>query len=407
MAPIVQQSATPNVAATDAAHGLIDAVAEAIGHHPVSGVTIPLHEPEFGPNERAYVLDAIDSTFVSSVGAYVERFEAMLADFCGAKRAVAVVNGTAALHVALLAAGVDTDDEVLMPALTFVATAAAARYLGAVPHFVDVDAGRIGLCPRALAGRLEAVAERRSGRVVNRMTGRRIAAVVPMHAFGHPVDLKGIVAVAQEWGLAVIEDAAEALGSRVGDLPVGAGSRLAIMSFNGNKIITTGGGGAILTDDDELGRRLKHLTTTAKVPHRWAFVHDDVGFNYRLPNLNAALGCAQIERLPDFVARKRTLAARYETALSKLSEATFVPEPSGTTSNYWLVCALLVPGLAPHRDAILAVLNDAGIGARPVWTLLHRLAPYADCPRGDLSVSEDLEARLINLPSSARFGGTR
>jgi len=393
--------------ATDVARRLRWVVAEATRTAPDRDRPMSLHEPELDGRETDYVADAIASTFVSSVGAYVDRFEGMLAEICGARRAVAVVNGTAALHVALIASGVETGDEVLMPALTFAATAAAARYIGAFPHFVDADPDRLSLCPRALAARLDAVADRRREGVFNRESGRRIGAIVPMHVFGHPADMAGLSAVADAWGLPVVEDAAEALGSRDGDHPVGARARLATLSFNGNKIVTTGGGGAILTDDEALGRRLKHLTTTAKLPHRWAFVHDEVGFNYRLPNLNAALGCAQLERLADFLARKRRLAMRYEEALSGVAGASLVAEPPGTQSNYWLVAVMLAPELAPHRDAILAALNDAGVGARPVWTLLHRLAPYADCPRGDLAVSEDIEARLINLPSSARYGAER
>ena len=277
---------------------------------------VALHEPVFAGNEWDYLKDCLDSTFVSSVGAYVDRFEQMLAELTGAAHAVAVVNGTAALHVCLRLAGVEAGDEVLIPSLTFIATANAVSYCGAVPHLVDSSPVTLGLDAAALADRLGAIAVMKDGHAVNRETGRRLAAVVPMHTFGHPVDLDAIAEVAAAYGIPVVEDAAELLGSTYKGAPVGGRSHLAALSFNGNKIVTTGGGGAILTDDEDVRRHAKHLTTTAKTPHRWAFVHDEIGYNYRLPNLNAALGCAQLEQLPGFLAKKRALAMAYRDAFA-------------------------------------------------------------------------------------------
>ena len=254
---------------------------------------------------------------------------------------------------------------------------------------------------QALGARLDAIAQRGPDGTTNRETGRRIAAIAPMHTFGHPVDMDEIVAIARHWDIPVVEDAAESLGSTYKGHAVGSQARLAALSFNGNKIVTTGGGGAILTNDEELGRRAKHITTTAKLPHKWAFVHDEVGFNYRLPNLNAALGCAQLEQLDGFLASKRRLAAAYDRAFAGVPGVAFAREPEGTTSNYWLNAILLDEAHAGQRDEVLAALNDSGFGARPTWTLMHRLPMFAACPRGDLSVAELIERRLINLPSSA------
>ncbi len=362
---------------------------------------LALHEPEFRGNEKAYLADCVDSTFVSSVGEFVTRFESMLSAATGAKHAIACVNGTAALQVCLRIVGVEHDQEVIMPSLTFVATANSVSYLGAVPHFVDCDARTLGLSPGCLAERLNAIGKRSADGVTNMETGRRIAAVVPMHTFGHPADMTGIQSVCREWGLPVVEDATEALGSSSGNAAAGTLGEVAALSFNGNKIVTTGGGGAILTRDSELARRAKHLTTTAKVPHRWAFDHDEIGYNYRLPNLNAALGCAQMERLDDFVARKRRLAGQYQRAFADVPGVSLFVEPTGTKSNYWLNALLIDRATADQRDVLLAALNDAGVMARPVWNLLHRLEIYVHCPRGPLDVSEDLEARIINIPSSA------
>lgn len=364
---------------------------------------VPLHEPEFGDQERAYVDDCIDSTFVSSVGSYVDRFEAMLAAATGARHAVAVVNGTAALQIALRLAGVVEGDEVLVPALSFVATANAVAHCGAVPHFVDSDPDTMGMAAAPLATHLDEIAERTVGGWRNRRTGRRIAAVVPMHTYGHPVAIDELLDVAQRHDLPVVEDAAESLGSRYRGKHTGTFGTLGILSFNGNKIVTTGGGGAILTDDEELARRAKHLTTTAKVPHRFLFFHDEVAWNYRLPNLNAALGCGQLERLPDMLTRKRALAERYRAELEGRTGVRFMLEPPDTTSNYWLNTVRLETSDLAVRDSVLDTLNEAGYQCRPAWTLLHKLPMHEACPRAPLEVAERLEASLVNLPSSARW----
>ncbi len=364
---------------------------------------IPLHEPEFSEAENAVLQDCLASTFVSSVGKYVDQFEAMLADYTGAKHAVAVVNGTAALQIALTLAGVQRDDEVLIPALSFVATANAVAHCGAIPHFVDSNIRTLGLDPEALAAHLAKVARTGTQGPVNRLTGRRLAAIVPMHTFGHTVDLAPLMEVAGRYGVPVVEDAAEALGSTYKGRHAGTFGLLATLSFNGNKIITTGGGGAILTNDEVLARRAKHLTTTAKRPHRWEFFHDAVAWNYRLPNLNAALGCAQMTRLTSLLERKRELASRYQRALDGCPGISFVPEPEHCRSNYWLNTVMLSQPDSCVRDELLGAANDAGYQCRPVWTLLHKLPMFADCPRAELPVALDLEASLINLPSSPKL----
>lgn len=365
---------------------------------------IPLHEPEFRGAEWDMVKECLDTGWVSSVGKYVDRFEAEVAELSGARFGVAVANGTAALQVAMLLADVRPGDEVLMPALTFVATANAASHGGAIPHFVDSAPGTLGLDPAALDAHLGAIAEMRGGALVNRETGRRLAAIVPMHTFGHPVDMDALAEVAARHGLPVIEDAAESLGSLYHGRPCGGLGLIGTLSFNGNKIVTTGGGGAIVTNDEALARRAKHLTTTAKRPHKWEFDHDEIAFNYRLPNLNAALGCAQLAQLPGRIAQKRRLAGRYLDAFADCPVARIFAEPAGCESNYWLNTLMLEPAHAGDRDRVLAVLNDAGLMSRPVWTPMHRLSMYRDCPRADLSVAEDLAARIINLPSSAKLG---
>lgn len=366
--------------------------------------TIALHEPEFAGREWEYVKDCIDTGWVSSVGSYVERFEALLRDTCGTTHAIATVNGTAALHVCLLLAGVLPGDEALVPTLTFIATANAISYAGATPHFVDSEATTLGADPVALDAYLREIAELRGDGCYNRRTGARIRALVVMHVFGHPCEIHALAELAEHWQLVLIEDAAESLGSRYMSRHTGNVGRLAALSFNGNKLVTTGGGGAILTNDAELGRRAKHLTTTARTPHRWSFLHDEVGYNYRMPNLNAALGCAQLERLSGFVERKRRLASRYEAALSAVSGLQFLREPKHSFSNYWLNAVVLKPNHADSRDDLLAALNDAGYMCRPLWTLMHCLPMYAGCPRMALPQAEALETRVINLPSSARLG---
>lgn len=369
----------------------------------VGDASVPLHEPYFRGNESCYLQDCIKSTFVSSVGAYVDRFEKELADFTGAKHAVAVVNGTAALHIALRLADVCAGDEVLVPALTFVATSNAIAYCGAVPHFVESDETTLGIDTRALRAYLETNAELQSGVCVNRNTGRIIRALVPMHVFGHPGDIEGLLALAHDFKLALIEDAAESLGSSYHGQHTGTFGRMGTLSFNGNKIITTGGGGAILCNDWELARRAKHLTTTAKVPHRWEFWHDQVGYNYRLPNLNAALGCAQLEQLPRFLDAKRRLYNRYQRAFSALHDVRLLAEPAGCHSNYWLQTLILHSSVAHQRDAILAATNDAGLMTRPIWALNHRLPAFSNSPRMALTCAETLERCTINIPSSAQL----
>ncbi len=384
-----------------------------------SAERVPLHEPLLAGNEWRYLRECLDTNWVSSEGPFVDRFERDLERFTGAPHAVAAVNGTAALHLALLLAGVAPGDEVLIPALTFVATANAVSYCGAVPHLVDSEETTLGLDPAKLAAYLEEIAgveTTAEGTVaVNRATGRRLRAVVPMHTFGFAMDLDPLAEVCARYGIVLVEDAAESLGTWYKGRHTGTIGRVAALSFNGNKIVTTGGGGAVLTADPELARLGKHLSTTAKLPHRWAYVHDRIGYNYRMPNLNAALGCAQLERLPEMLAQKRALAARYQSAFEAVPGVRFATEPAFSHSNYWL-CALLldedgddadIGGVAARRDALLAAADAAGIGARPPWTPMHKLAMFAGCPRMDLAVAESLAARTINLPSSARLGSAK
>jgi perosamine synthetase len=394
-----QEVLTAPVSAVPLDARIVDAIRAVIG----DAGSVALHEPEFAGNEWAYVKDCLDSGWVSSVGAYVDRFEKALAEVTGARFAVATVNGTAALHVALVCAGVAAGDEVLLPALNFVAAANATRHAGAWPHFVEVEAATVGIDPTALDDRLRRVATREGDALVNRHTGRRIAAILCLHPFGHPARIEALIELATRHRLPLIEDAAEALGSLHRGRHLGTFGRLGILSFNGNKVVTTGGGGAILTDDEALTRRAKHLTTTARVPAGWHFVHDEVGYNYRLPNLNAALGCAQLERLDDFVARKRTLAARYAAAFASVPEVRFLAEPAGARSNYWLNTMLLAPAQAGAREAVLEAVNAAGYAARPAWTPMHHLPMYRDCPCADLAVTDDLCRRIVNLPSSPRL----
>jgi perosamine synthetase len=391
--------------ATTPPSGLVSAALAAVRSvlGPAQG-TIALHEPEFSGQEWAYVKDCIDTGWVSSVGAYVDRFERDLCAITSASHAVATSNGTAALHICLLLAGVEAGDEVLVPALTFIATANAVSYVQAVPHFVDSEETTLGVDAAALEAHLQQAAERRDGATYNRRTGARIRALVVMHVFGHPCDLDALAALAQRWHLVLIEDAAESLGASYKGRHTGNVGQLAALSFNGNKVVTTGGGGAVLTNDPALAKRAKHLTTTARVPHRWSFLHDEVGYNYRMPNLNAALGCAQLQNLPSFIARKRRLAARYEAAFAGVDGLRYLREPDGTQGNYWLNAIVLQSAQAGVRDELLAELNDVGYMSRPLWTLMHRLPMYANCPRMPLLTAESLEARVVNLPSSARLG---
>ncbi|MFN3557872.1 MAG: LegC family aminotransferase [Brevundimonas sp.] len=368
---------------------------------PDATLPAPLHAPEFRGRDRDYVLDCIDTGWVSSVGAYVDRIERDLEAFTGIGHAVAVSNGTAALEVCFRLAGVEAGDEVLVPTLTFIATANAVTYRGAIPHFVDSEDVTLGVDPARLDAYLGRIARIEDGTCVNTATGRPIRALVVMHVFGHPCDVEALAEVAARWSLVLVEDAAEALGSRWKGRHMGGFGRLAALSFNGNKIVTTGGGGAVLTDDPELAKQAKHLTTTAKVPHRWAFDHDEIGWNYRMPNLNAALGCAQMERLPDMMTRKAELAERYVRAFDGVEGVRLMTPREGASVNHWLNALVLDRPDREMRDRLLETLNDAGYQARPLWTLMHRLPIYADCPRDAVPVAEGLEDRVINLPSSA------
>jgi perosamine synthetase len=378
----------------------LEAVLNAIRRALPATRPLPLHEPRFAGREWDYVKDCLETGWVSSVGSYVDRFEAMLAERCGVPRAVAVVNGTAALHVALVLAGVRPGDEVMAPTLTFAATLNAVSYCGAVPHLIDSDADTLGLDATALEARLNAVAAPgRDGPPVNRQTGRPIRAVLPMHTFGLPVDMAAIAAVAARWGLTVVEDAAEAMGCVWRGRPLGSFAAIGALSFNGNKVVTTGGGGAVLCADPALGARAKHLTTTAKLPHRWRYEHDAIGFNYRLPNLNAALGCAQLEQLDGFLAAKRRLSDAYVHHLAGIDGVAVVRPPADGNGALWLNAILVLD--AETRDALLERCHADGILARPAWQLMHHLPFYGDCPRGPLPVAEMLEARLVCLPSGA------
>jgi perosamine synthetase len=363
--------------------------------------TYPLHEPTFHGNEWKYVKECLDSTFVSSVGKFVDRFEVDLATYTGAKHSVAVVNGTAALHIALKLASVSTGDEVLVPALTFVATANAVTYCGATPHFVDSEERTLGVDSGKLREYLSSHTEQRGGHCINHATGQVIRALVPMHTFGHPVDVDGLLALAHDFNIALIEDAAESLGSYYHGEHTGTFGLMGTLSFNGNKTITTGGGGAILTNDTALAKRAKHLSTTAKVSHDWEYQHDEIGYNYRLPNLNAALGCAQLEQLPSMLASKRELFDRYKTAFASVAGLKLIQEPEQCQSNYWLQTLILNSELAGQRDEILKATNDVGIRSRPAWNLLHTLPPFQSALRMDLAGAKSLSERLINIPSSS------
>ncbi|EGR1702796.1 LegC family aminotransferase [Vibrio cholerae] len=358
---------------------------------------IPLHAPTLAGNEKAYVTETIDSTFVSSVGKFVDDFERKMEAFTGSARAVATVNGTAALHAALYMAGVERGDLVITQALTFVATCNALYHMGAEPIFVDVSPVSLGLCPKAVNAFLEEHAQVTEAGCIHKQTGRRIKAVVPMHTFGHPVELDELIVVCLKWHITLVEDAAESLGSFYKGKHTGTLGEFGAVSFNGNKIITTGGGGMVLCGSEEAGKRTKHVTTTAKVPHPYEFFHDEPGFNYRMPNLNAALGCAQMEVLERYLAQKRQLAHQYQAFFAS-SDVTFVVEPEYAQSNYWLNAIICAD--AQQRNELLVQTNAAGVMARPIWQLMHRLPMFEKALRGDLTHSEFIEAHLINLPST-------
>ncbi len=358
---------------------------------------IPLHEPRFNGNEKLYVTETIDSTFVSSVGAYVNRFEEMISQISCTKRGIAVVNGTAALQVALRLVGVQPGDEVITQSLTFIATANAIAHNHAHPVFVDVDYDTMGLSPVALKNFLEANAELREDGCYNKKTLRRISACMPMHTFGFPVNLNEFLDVCNTWSIPVVEDAAESIGSLYHGRPTGSFGKIGAYSFNGNKIVTAGGGGAIVTNVEILGDKAKHLTTTAKQPHRYEFYHDEIGYNYRMPNLNAALICAQLEQLDYFIERKRQLASRYADFFGQLS-IKFRSELPETRVNYWLMTLELEN--KSQRDEFLKYTNDAGVMTRPIWTLMHKLPMFETCQRDEQVNAEILEQCIVNIPSS-------
>jgi len=382
---------------------IVGAIREVVGPEQVA-----LHEPRFDGNEWIYLKECLDSNYVSSAGKFVDQFEQSLTNYTGAKYAISVVNGTAALQIALKLAGVKRGEEVLSPALTFVATANAISYLGAIPHFIDSEERSLGIDVLKLREYLGANTEEQSGLCVNKSTKRVIRALVPMHTFGHPSDLEQLQSIARDFNLVLVEDAAESLGSFYKGQHTGTFGLLGSLSFNGNKIITTGGGGAILTNDEGLARRAKHLTTTAKISHRWEFDHDAIGHNYRMPNINAALGCAQIEKLPEKINSKRELFKRYKEEFKQISGVSIFEESSDRKSNYWLQTLLLEEDSLRLRDSVLDISNKLGIETRPAWKLMSNIAPYRSSPAMSLAGANSLYRRIINLPSSPALSlGTR
>lgn len=361
---------------------------------------LPLHEPVFFGNEKKYLNECIDSTFVSSVGKFVDQFEEMVAEYTGAKYAIAIVNGTAALHVALKLVGVDDSCEVITQPLSFIATCNAISYCGAQPIFVDVDKDTMGLSPNSLAVLLEEETEQREGHCYNKTTGKRIAAVVPMHTFGHPCRIDRIAELCKQYNIALVEDSAESLGSYYKGKHTGTFGHIGVFSFNGNKTITTGGGGMLITDDEALAKRAKHITTTAKVPHPYEFVHDEIAYNYRLPNINAALGCAQMENLDTILDNKKERALQYEQFFLK-ENIDFVVASQNSNANYWLNAVILKD--KSERNLFLEETNEAGIMTRPIWQLMNRLEMFKSCQTGELSNALWLEERVVNIPSGVRL----
>lgn len=362
---------------------------------------VPLSVPVFAGNEKKYLEECVDTTFVSSVGKFVDRFEEMVAEYTGAKKAVVCVSGTNALHMAMMLVGVERNDEVITQALTFIATCNAISYIGAHPVFIDVDKDTMGLSPKAVKAWFEANAEIKGNSCYNKNTGRRIKCCVPMHTFGHPVHLDELVKVCEEWHIELVEDAAESLGSFYKGRHTGTFGKVGAISFNGNKTITTGGGGMLLFMDEELGQFAKHLTTQAKVPHCWEFVHDHIGYNYRMPNINAALGCAQMEHLEEFVLNKRETAAKYAEYFKNIEDIDFFTEPSDCRSNYWLNVVILKD--KQSQLEFLQQTNDNGVMTRPIWELMNRLPMFEHCQNDGLSNSIWLADRVVNIPSSVRI----
>lgn len=384
---------------TQSSKSLTESVVQALKSVTGSGPVV-LHEPSFTGNEWLYLKECLDSTLVSSVGKFVNRFEDELATYTGAKYAISVVNGTAALQIALKLAGVKAGDEVLIPALTFVATANAVTYCNATPHFVDSEELTIGIDTAKLREYLTNNTSQMSGQCVNKNTGKVIRVLVPMHAFGHPSDLENLLSIAHDFNILLVEDAAEALGSYYNGQHTGTFGTLGTLSFNGNKTITTGGGGAILTNDKELALHAKHLTTTAKLPHAWEFRHDKIGYNYRMPNINAALGCAQLEQLSEKLQAKRDLFKKYQLAFAQVQGVRLFSEPKNCHSNYWLQTLLLDDNQEENRDSVLEATNTAGLMTRPAWELMNELPPYKNSPSADLTTAQSLVRRIINIPSS-------
>ena len=378
---------------------LPDLVTQAIQNVIGNGPT-KLHEPTFDGNETKYVQDCIESTYVSSVGKYVDQFEIELAKYTGAKYAISLVNGTSALHLALKLAGVKAGDEVLIQAFNFVAAANAITYCGATPHFVDIENENLGIDPIKLQNYLSEISKKTGELTENVITGRSIKALVVMHTFGHPSKMDELVEVAKKFNLVLIEDAAESIGSYYDKKHTGTMGLLGTISFNGNKTITTGGGGAVLTNNLELAKHAKHLSTTAKISHKWAFKHDQIGYNYRMPNINAALGCAQLEQLPIKLEKKKKLFDKYKIELSKIKGISIVEEPKNCKSNYWLQALTLDSPSLSLRDNILENLNAAGYMSRPGWDLLNSLDPFIESPSMSLETSNLLFQSLINIPSS-------
>ena len=361
---------------------------------------IPLHEPKFIGNEKNYLIECIDSTFVSSVGKYVDRFEKEFASYVGAKYAIATVNGTAALHVALKLVNVEKDDEVITQPLTFIATCNAISYCGAKPIFLDVDLDTLGLSPNSLKNFLEQNCEVLDNQCLNKTTNKVIKACVPMHTFGHPCKIDEIKEICDIWNISLVEDSAESLGSFYKDKHTGTFGKVGAFSFNGNKIITSGGGGVIVTDDEVLAKRAKHITTTAKIPHPYEYVHDEIAYNYRLPNINAALLVAQMENLEKFLDSKRELASIYEEFF-KTVNINFIKEPKESKSNYWLQSVLLND--ENERNEFLDYTNKNGVMSRPIWRLMNELEMYKDCQKDKLKNAKYLEQRVVNIPSSVRI----
>lgn len=362
---------------------------------------VPLHAPCFIGNEKKYLAECVDTTFVSSVGQFVDRFEEKMAQYTGAARAVTCVNGTNAMHLALLLVGVARGDEVLTQALTFIATCNAIRYIDAHPVFLDVDQSTMGLSPDAMREWLSRNAEVKDSQCFNKNTQRRIKACVPMHTFGHPARIDEIAAVCEEYHIELVEDAAESLGSLYKEQHTGLFGRVGVISFNGNKTITTGGGGMLLLNNEELGAQAKHLTTQAKVPHRWEFIHDRVGYNYRMPNINAALGCAQLEHLEEFVLNKRETAEKYHAFFETIDDMDYFLEPENCRSNYWLNTILLKDRQA--QQDFLQYTNDHGIMTRPAWQLMNRLEMFKGCETDGLKHTQWLEERIVNIPSGVNL----